>query len=57
MDVGELGGMYPGKIHLIGTENGVGVRNAGHIGASAETLKLTAKEIINTGTLKPESSA
>lgn len=30
-DVAELGGMYSGKIYLIGTENGVGVRNAGHI--------------------------
>lgn len=52
VDVGELGGMYSGKIHLIGTENGVGVRNAGHIGASAETLKIDSQgQIINTGTL------
>ncbi|NBI13764.1 filamentous hemagglutinin N-terminal domain-containing protein [[Haemophilus] felis] len=52
VDVGELGGMYSGKIHLIGTENGVGVRNAGHIGASAETLKIDSQgRIINTGTL------
>ncbi|MFP4733220.1 two-partner secretion domain-containing protein [Pasteurella multocida] len=52
VDVGELGGMYSGKIHLIGTENGVGVRNAGHIGASAETLKIDSQgRIVNTGTL------
>ena len=52
VDVGELGGMYSGKIHLIGTEKGVGVRNAGHIGASAETLKIDSEgRIVNTGTL------
>ncbi|BFU60562.1 hemagglutinin repeat-containing protein [Rodentibacter abscessus] len=52
VDVGELGGMYSGKIHLIGTEKGVGVRNAGHIGASAETLKIDSQgRIVNTGTL------
>lgn len=27
--------MYAGKIRLVGTETGVGVRNAGHIGAQA----------------------
>ncbi|MFC1102624.1 filamentous hemagglutinin N-terminal domain-containing protein [Pasteurella multocida] len=52
VDIGELGGMYSGKIHLIGTENGVGVRNAGHIGASSDTLQIDSKgRIINTGTL------
>ena len=52
VDVGELGGMYSGKIHLIGTEKGVGVHNAGHIGASAETLKIDSEgRIVNTGIL------
>nr|WP_248290721.1 hypothetical protein [Brenneria salicis] len=35
VDVAQLGGMYAGKIQLIGTEKGVGVRNAGTIGAQA----------------------
>ncbi|QPB41634.1 two-partner secretion domain-containing protein [Rodentibacter haemolyticus] len=57
VDVGELGGMYSGKIHLIGTEKGVGVRNAGHIGASAETLKIDSQgRIVNTGTLNANKS-
>ena len=28
IDVAQLGGMYAGKITMIGTESGVGVRNA-----------------------------
>ncbi|OOH88815.1 hypothetical protein BMT54_08310 [Pasteurellaceae bacterium 15-036681] len=55
VDVGELGGMYSGKIHLIGTEDGVGVRNAGHIGASAETLKIDSNgRVVNMGTLNAQ---
>uniref|UniRef100_UPI00073D904F hemagglutinin repeat-containing protein n=1 Tax=Entomohabitans teleogrylli TaxID=1384589 RepID=UPI00073D904F len=38
VDVSQLGGMYAGKIRLSGTERGVGVRNAGHIGAQAGTV-------------------
>ena len=57
IDVGELGGMYSGKIHLVGTEAGIGVRNAGHIGASAETLHIDSQgRIVNTGTLNAAKS-
>jgi filamentous hemagglutinin len=42
LDVAVLGGIYAGKILLIGTEAGVGVRNAGHIGAAAGDVVLSA---------------
>jgi len=52
VDVAALGGMYAGKIHLIGTEAGLGVRNAGSIGASVGEIVVTADgRIVNTGTL------
>ncbi|WP_052461939.1 two-partner secretion domain-containing protein [Necropsobacter massiliensis] len=57
VDVGELGGMYSGKIHLIGTEQGVGVRNAGHLGADADTLQIDSQgRIVNTGTLNAHNA-
>lgn len=50
VDVANLGGMYAGKIRLIGTESGVGVRNAGEIGASAGDITITADGmLINSG--------
>lgn len=53
LDVAQLGGMYAGKITLIGTEAGVGVRNAGSIGAGAGGLVVTAEgRLENTGTLE-----
>ena len=40
LDVKQLGGMYAGKILLMGTENGLGVNNAGVMQASAGPLTL-----------------
>lgn len=56
LDVSALGGMYAKKITLIGTEAGLGVRNAGSIGASAGNLVVTAAgRLENTGTLEGQS--
>lgn len=52
IDVAQLGGMYAGKIMLIGTESGVGVRNAGQIGAMAGDVTISADgKIQNAGTI------
>lgn len=52
LDVSALGGMYAGKITLTGTENGVGVRNAGYIGASVGEAIITAGgRLENSGTI------
>lgn len=49
VDVANLG-MYAGKIRLIGTETGVGVHNAGEIGASAGDIVITADGmLVNRG--------
>lgn len=53
LDVSQLGGMYANHIFLVGTEAGLGVRNAGNIGASNGNLIVTsAGQLLNTGTLE-----
>ncbi|MCP1116191.1 hemagglutinin repeat-containing protein [Enterobacter bugandensis] len=52
LDVSQVGGMYAGKIRLRGTEKGVGVRNAGNIGAEAGMVTLSADgRIENSGAI------
>lgn len=53
VDVSSLGGMYAGKIRMVGTEQGVGVRNAGAIGAQAGNVTISADgRIENSGTVR-----
>jgi len=53
LDVAALGGMYAGKIMLVGTESGLGVRNAGTLAASSGELTLDANGwLSNSGKLQ-----
>jgi filamentous hemagglutinin len=56
LDIGALGGMYTGKIRLIGTEDGLGVTLAGEVSAS-ETLTLDVRGNITTGSAPTGKSA
>ena len=50
VDVSQLGGMYAEKIHLVDNGQGLGVRNAGHIGASAGSVRIDSQgKIVNEG--------
>ncbi|MFW1914364.1 filamentous hemagglutinin, partial [Acinetobacter sp. ULE_I001] len=52
LDVGKLGGMYAGKIYLVGTEKGLGVRNAGSLNALSGQMHLNANgDLTNTGNM------
>ncbi|MBX9800870.1 MAG: hemagglutinin repeat-containing protein [Burkholderiaceae bacterium] len=53
LDVAALGGMYAGHIYLIGTENGMGVRNQGSIHANGGNLVLLSNGFLtNEGAIR-----
>ena len=57
LDVARLGGMYAGKISLVATESGLGVRNAGDIGASAGEVVISADgQLQNAGRISASDS-
>ncbi|WP_144264592.1 hemagglutinin repeat-containing protein [Polaromonas sp. C04] len=58
LDASALGGMYAGKITLIGTEAGVGVRNAGVIGATAGDVVVQGNGwLSNSGSIQAAGHA
>jgi len=53
LDVAQLGGMYAGKIFLVGTEAGVGINNSGVIGATAGDVVLQSNGwLTNRGSIQ-----
>ncbi|PHM75459.1 filamentous hemagglutinin N-terminal domain-containing protein [Xenorhabdus cabanillasii] len=57
LDVAAIGGMYANKIKLAGTEQGVGVRNAGHLGAQAGDVILNSHGTLTNRGLITASAA
>lgn len=56
LDVASIGGMYAGKIYMVGTEAGLGVNNQGTLSAQSAALTLLANgQIVNTGTVQAKS--
>lgn len=57
LDVAHLGGMYAHKISLIGTEAGLGVRNAGILAAATGPLVLSADgQLSNSGVIASQGA-
>lgn len=56
LDVAALGGMYAGKITLIGTEAGLGVNNAGVLAAGSELVLRTDGQLVNRGVLDAQTT-
>lgn len=57
LDVSALGGMYARNIYLIGTENGLGVRNAGNITAGYNLIVTSTGRIENSGLLRTSANS
>ncbi len=57
VDVAALGGMYAGKIQMVGTESGLGVRNANDIGAGVGNVNISANGLLqNNGTINAKTN-
>ncbi len=57
LDVAKLGGMYAHHIFIVGTENGVGMRNSGLLQANAGSLFLNNQGLLtNNGTIQSDDT-